>query len=499
MNKSLNELAIKSSMAFGGTLISKIIGFVFGILVGRLLGASIYGQFSYMISFLSIFVILSSLGLTNGLVGMIQKFEVSGQFDKKRSLVSFSIFITVILSLIISLIFYLNLDTITSQWLNRPSDKWLFALMLPTLPLIAVRKIAISVLRAEKKIGTIVLITNIFSPMMRMILLLFMVSIFKMHSIYVLIIGYYIYNILSFIWVSRIIWQDKLIGRFKWSSDHLDIIRFSIPMLLSGIVGIIITNVDQYMIGFLISNQQVGIYRVALQFGTFASFGLYAVNSVFAPMISYLFHDGQIDTLRANYSISTKWIYIIGLLIFGVMLLFGRDVLLIVGSEFVSGYWALVFIALGQIVSTMVGSAGYMLAMTGHPEYELYGNLMVMIINIVLNYFLIQQWGIVGAAIASMISVALANLYKLYALYHTLKIHPFNKSYIGVLFSSILAIILMMLTKPFLPSHYLLRLVTGTAMYSLLYLFLIYRLTLKKEEKDWLLNGLKKAKKKVAR
>jgi len=73
-----------------------------------------------------------------------------------------------------------------------------------------------------------------------------------------------------------------------------------------------------------------------------------------------------------------------------------------------------------------------MITMTGRPQYSLSINLTAAILNIALNFTLIPIYGITGAALASLITVAAANCVRVMLVYRTLKMHPYDWSYVKI-------------------------------------------------------------------
>ena len=59
-------------------------------------------------------------------------------------------------------------------------------------------------------------------------------------------------------------------------------------------------------------------------------------------------------------------------------------------------------------------------------RFNTYVVLFLMVTNVILNYILILKYGILGAAIASGISIFLANNLRTYYLYRKMSIHPFT-------------------------------------------------------------------------
>ncbi len=160
------------------------------------------------------------------------------------------------------------------------------------------------------------------------------------------------------------------------------------------------------------------------------SFVLMSVNNMFAPTISSLYHKGELEKLAGLYKSLTKWIISINLVAFALILLLSKEILWLFGPEFIVGSYALILVSIGQVVNSSVGSAGYILTMTGFPKVALYINIFSAGINIVLNFFLIPAFGIVGAATASLISIGIANILRLIFVFKKYKIHPYDKKVI---------------------------------------------------------------------
>jgi O-antigen/teichoic acid export membrane protein len=85
----------------------------------------------------------------------------------------------------------------------------------------------------------------------------------------------------------------------------------------------------------------------------------------------------------------------------------GRPVLHIAfGQEFIVAYPALVVLAMGQFMNSISGATGLFMNMTGNQN--VFRNIVVVVAatNIGLNLLLTPNYGIYGAAVAAMISLA---------------------------------------------------------------------------------------------
>ena len=96
---------------------------------------------------------------------------------------------------------------------------------------------------------------------------------------------------------------------------------------------------------------------------------------------------------------------------FGLVLIFsGENILLLFGHDFVSAQPALAILAVGRLTDVAFGSAALVLSMTGYQRIAAVTFASVVVINFMLNLFLIPKFGIEGAAFASIISLVIAKL-----------------------------------------------------------------------------------------
>jgi len=178
-----------------------------------------------------------------------------------------------------------------------------------------------------------------------------------------------------------------------------------------------------------------------------ASLILVAFNTIFAPTISSLYYKGNMHKLSYMYKSITKWVVAINLITFSLILLFSKDIMHLFGAEYMPGAEALILIALGEVVNAATGAVGLINTMTGHPEYEIYIGIVVILVGGFTNYLLIPIWGINGAALASLASVWLSNIIRLALVYKNHKMHPYNFEYIKVIGACIISFRIVYILK----------------------------------------------------
>ena len=181
-------------------------------------------------------------------------------------------------------------------------------------------------------------------------------------------------------------------------------------MLMSSSLIMIMGWTDTIILGIFRTEQEVGIYSVALRIAAITGGVLFAINSIAAPKFAEFHARGDLESLSKIAKQSTKLIFWTSTPVLMVLFLFPSLVLGIFGEDFKKGIYALIFLSFGQFVSAVSGSVGYILQMTGRQMLFQKIILSATAFNILLNLILIPPYGINGAAIASMIGIVFWNL-----------------------------------------------------------------------------------------
>lgn len=184
-------------------------------------------------------------------------------------------------------------------------------------------------------------------------------------------------------------------------------------MPLAFIAGMQLINqqVDILMLGIVASAEEVGVYRVAVQGAMLVSFGLTAIGMVTWPYYARLYEKRDMLAFQQIATLSARAMLVLALPIAVVFILFGQWLLAFVfGGEYTSAYYPLVILACGNVVHAAFGTVGPLLNMTGHERITARGIAIAAGCNVVLNAALIPPFGMLGAATATSLTLAIWNL-----------------------------------------------------------------------------------------
>ncbi|MGY4688466.1 oligosaccharide flippase family protein [Salibacterium sp. K-3] len=386
MNKRLikNEFFVKLLESFFGRGSFIIFTLLFSFVCTRLYGAEIFGQFTYAYTIITVLMFIAKAGLDQGLMYYMPK-------DGNKH-ISLSFLVNLITSLLIVCIMWVIIDT--------PYIK----AMLPMIWLFSVERLFFGIYKAEGKIKEFYYINGPVAMILRILLALILFYVFD-PNIYIIIISLYI----SFI-VSNIFYYHRYkryFGKIIFDSSYL---MYSLTLVVGTMLGGLINKADVIMLGLMASDMSVGIYQITVQISNTASVLLIIFNTVFAPKISTLFHEQKFVEMKGLYIKATRILAVISLLTTMIILL-GKDIFLgVFGEAFTQGDVSLTLRSIGQFINIAVGGVWVMLAMTGEPRFQMYANIAAFAINIALNFILIPEYGIDGAAFASMVTLVFTNV-----------------------------------------------------------------------------------------
>jgi O-antigen/teichoic acid export membrane protein len=183
------------------------------------------------------------------------------------------------------------------------------------------------------------------------------------------------------------------------------------PLAITAAAVTVTTQTDVLMLGYFQPDEEVGLYRVASQGALLVTFGLQAVNAMLAPEFTRLHAGGDSERLQRLATFSARVVVLVALPI-AVAFIAAGDVLagFVFGSDFVGSHAPLAVLAAGQLVNAAFGSVGMLMNMTRHERDSARAVAVAAVLNVVLNACLIPLFGLVGAAVATAVSVVTWNV-----------------------------------------------------------------------------------------
>ncbi|WP_458190913.1 flippase [Haladaptatus sp. NG-WS-4] len=423
-NSTLSKLVASSGILLFGLIFQLGFGFISRIAVGRIFGSEIYGGISIGYVLLTSTSILAVVGLNQG-VGRYLPRNDSPEWERGIILSAYQIVVPI--SIGVGIAVALSADLLATLVFKDPTLTPILRIFGITIPFAAFVRLTIGCIRGMKQSLPRVSIENIFIPLSRLVLILIAAFIgFRALGIaWAYAISYGIAAVLCLVYLVR---HTAILGDAQPRSMHRVLLSFSLPLVLTAAMNLVLESADVFILGMFDSTSAVGVYNVAYPISKFLITVLMAFAFIFMPVISELHADNKLEEMRRTYQLISKWILFATLPLFLVFAFFPTTIIRYTfGSEYLSGGTTLTVLSIGFLVHALLGLNGNALQSIGNVRTIMYDNMFVAILNVGLNLVLIPQYSFLGAAIATTICYVILNSLLSYQLYRETKIHPLRR------------------------------------------------------------------------
>lgn len=470
---ALDKIGIGSTIVILGLGIGAVLEYLVKMVLARYLGPELYGVFIQGFAISSAVSMLALLGFHMSLPRFMSYYR--GRDDAQMAENSFltSLYLVVPSSLFFSILLYLSSKWISLTVLNEPSLLEPLKLLSLTIVPLSLFYLTIAFMRGVKNARYKVVLDDILLPGIELVLILvfFFAGYSLIGAVYAYIISLVAILIACYYFYRRV-------SGFSSSSRKFipgKLLNFSWPLFIISILLLSNKWSDILILGWLKDSVQVGIYEVAFAVSSILTLLLNSLNYMFMPVVSELYGEGKISEVLDIYATSTRWIFVLTLPIFAGILIFPRQILeLLFGISYTAGALSLRIVAVGFFYHTLVGPAGMILLSTGETRSFMAGTAVVTGVDILFNFLLIPEFGIVGAAIATALGFIVGNTVYLIFVKNELNGLPYNHRYfkpiIGILIASATIYLLKIIIDPGLVANVFLGFVLTSVYVLILYL-----------------------------
>ena len=232
------------------------------------------------------------------------------------------------------------------------------------------------------------------------------------------------------------------------------------------------------------SASEVGIYSVSILVATIISLPLAGFNQFFPSVSSRLYSNDEYEMLQTVYRVVTRWAISLSLLVALPAVIYRRELLSVFGPEFVEGQAVLLLFVGGQFVNALSGPSNDLLTMTDNQYVVLCNNWGFGLLNVGLNYVFIQEYGLLGAAMATASILAALNVARVLEVWYFEGYVPYSRRVWKPAFAAACATVALVGARQFLSGYTLL--VAGSALGVLVFLAVLWLFGLESEDRKLL-------------
>lgn len=400
---SNKKLVVNASWIMIGRIFQLALTFVTTMLVTRYLGPTEYGKITYVYSYIQLFLPLCALGMNDIVVK-----ELVDDRDHNDEILGTMIVLRLLASLVSMLCSVLLVSVLND------GKAYLIIASLQSIGLLFQSFDGIMYFYQSKllskKSGLVYASAYVITSVIRIIGILlkrdyrffaFAMSLDFM-VIAILLIGVYRKdgNGFRFSWTMA----KKLLGKSRY-------------YIFAGLLVVIYGKVtDTLLLGKMVDETSVGYYAAATMLCNAWPFVLTAIIDSLSPVI--------IDTHKSDQEAFKKKLkqlyaiifYLSTLAAIGITLLSDLIILIIYGAEYMEASVPMKIYAWSTAFSYLGVARTIWMQCEGKTRYETVISLTGAITSIVLNYFLIRAYGLIGAAMAAVLTQLVTNFLCLYAM-----------------------------------------------------------------------------------
>ncbi len=415
-NRHTRQTVVKNTIWLSiGTIASRVIKAIIIIYAARVMGTESYGIFSYALSLAAMFSLFADIG-TGGILtrevsrdpATLEK-NLSSSFVIKISLLLFSMFLVGGVAPLFSAI--------------KGADS-LMPLAALLIAFDALREFGFSITRAWQKMeieAGINMVTGIG------ITIFGLIALWIKPTPFVLMVGYVLGSGLGLLIAAILLgkYLKNFWKNFDWQHTK-NMLAIALPFAIGGVLNALTVNTDAVMIGWLRGASDVGLYAAAQRpiLLIYMASSLLA-TSVFPIMMKSIGKDEQRVKLIFEKTMTISFLASMPIFVGGAILA-PQIISFIFGSQYTSA--SATFATLLFTVVMVFAAANLINGIFAYNKQKMLVTYLIIggVGNVLLDYLLIPSFGILGSAIATIISQGSAYGYLWYQLkkinnFHTLK------------------------------------------------------------------------------
>src|SRR3989344_2123964 len=177
LNNSLGLLAKSSFLVLITVLSSKILTYLYKIIIARNYGAETYGVFILSLMIVGWLSIFAKMGFGDGLVRFIPLYRAKSENEKVLYLIRKSLLITGTLSILAGVLLFLTSNFIAIELFKNKELIIFLKIFSIAIPLAVLSSVYISILRAYEEIFWVAFIGNILQSIVNLIVILLLISV----------------------------------------------------------------------------------------------------------------------------------------------------------------------------------------------------------------------------------------------------------------------------------------------------------------------------------
>lgn len=379
-------------------------GFFLLPILTKFLSTSEYGTYSLIIVTVAVLQPFILLGLQDAVL----RFLAPKSKEKIVQGLITVVIVVLITGIITSIFFFFSSNFLANIILKDPSIANIIKIAAPFIILDSLNTIVLSSFRVFGMIKKYAIVLIIKTTLEIILIYFFILSGFG-------IIGAILSIIITSI-ISLIIMLYFVFSYAGFAKPDFSVLKpyllFGLPLIPMSLAIFVVDISDRYVIGFFLGAEKVGIYSAAYGIGMIPLVLSRYIVYVLGPTVYHLYDNGKVDKVKMYLSYS--WKYLLTLSIpsaFGLSILARPLLLIMTTSQFISdGMYIIPFVVIGIVFWGSEQIFAISLYIFKRRKIFVITFIIGALVNFILNILLVPIYGVVAAAMTTLIAYILITI-----------------------------------------------------------------------------------------
>lgn len=398
-------LAKSGSMSFIMNVAGVAIALLVQIILARELGAVHYGYYSYVMTVVTFLVFPANLGFDTSIVRFVASYRANHLWGEIKGLLRRANQLSLSVS---ALIMTAGIGIATFAFRDMPEElKATFIAGMLAIPLMSLTTLRQSSLLALKEVMYAQLPEKIMRPVLCIVLLYVYNYAFHTKAGASGAMAFFVTAmLLSYAFGAWVLHRKiaPLTKSFVHKFQTKQWVAVSVSLMVNAGMYLILGQLNVVMVGIVHGTYESGIFSAAVRIATMVSFAITSMNMIAAPMLSEHYAKRNFRQMQRICTLSARSGFAFAGVVFLIIVCFGDWILGLFGDEFKAGSLALIVLSASHLAHAFCGQCGTVMNMTGQQKTSTNILIVSTVLKVALNLLLIPGLGMVGAALANLVS-----------------------------------------------------------------------------------------------
>lgn len=432
VNESVNRIVGGSGVILAGTFLGMLLDILIKKVMTSHLSPADFGTYSLALTVISISGAVATLGLNEGVPRYIAFFRGRQEEQKVHELIISAILMGLLAGLFAILVSPSLFESLAGEGFDAQGKILsVIKILVFAIPFTILLNLTVAIYRGFDRTSVNMYFYNIIRPLSLLgfaSAAVFFGASLKGVVFADLISMVFTFGIMSVYFIKKPPVKPEL--KLKFSEPTKQLIRYSFPLLITATLLNLMSWIDTIMLGYFKPAEVVGVYNAVYPIVGFLSLVIASMGYVYVPVASKLWGLNDTQPVGSIYAVMTKWSFLLTFPIFALIFVYPEFLITkLYGAEYVGGTTALRILAMGFIANSYFGFNYHTLLASGDSDFLMKCSVASAGINAVINFTLIPEYGMIGAAIGTAVSYASIEVSMTLRAWRKQKMHPFTSMY----------------------------------------------------------------------